>query len=215
MISPAQLVGRAHDALRRRGCEGGRPGQAQSGAVAEYRVMSPATRARGSAGAVGPRSVPGRGLGERRAHVPDAGQAELVARLGTVEQEQRRFVRLGRRAGGDAPRAAAPRCEKGGDDVGDRQTCCAGGAEVPGAVAGVAVAQQAGAQPEIAGERLEHVLPGPHGAGVAYDHLVAAAQRPDAVGHQAIARPVSPADHVAGPGAGHAHRRAGPKKLRR
>ena len=70
-------------------------------------------------------------------------------------------------------------------------------------------------EPEVARERLEHVLPGPHGVRVAHLDRCAGDERPDAVGHDAVRRPVAAADHVAGAGAGDAAASPALKKLRR
>ena len=73
----------------------------------------------------------------------------------------------------------------------------------------MAVAPQARAQPEVARQRLEHVLPRSHRLGAAHQHLRAGGDRPDAVGYDPLGRPVAAADHVAGPRTGHAYPGAG------
>ena len=60
-------------------------------------------------------------------------------------------------------------------------------------------------QPQVAAERIEHVLPRPHGApGCARASGSPGGERADGVRDDAVLAPVAAADHVAGPHGGHA-----------
>ena len=77
-----------------------------------------------------------------------------------------------------------------------------GRAEVVGLAAGLegplARAQQMGAQPQIAGQGLQHQLPGAGGPGAADLHGLTGGPGAGAVGHDAVGGPVTAADDVAG-----------------
>src|SRR3990172_837797 len=53
-------------------------------------------------------------------------------------------------------------------------------------------------QYQVAGERFENMLPGANGVGVPDEDLLAPQEGSDAIGHEAVAGPVSSADHIAG-----------------
>ena len=102
---------------------------------------------------------------------------------------------------------AAPELDQPIDHPGHRLGVVHRRSEVPGfGKAGRALGQPLREQ-QVARERLEHVLPGPDRGGTPDHHRRAGGEGPHAVGHEAILGPVAAADHVAGPGRGHAGRR--------
>src|ERR1017187_4523801 len=65
---------------------------------------------------------------------------------------------------------------------------------------------QAGSQPQIPPDRLQHMLPRPGGAGVAHGDRLVPLQGAHTGGHAAVAPPIAAADNVAGAGTGNFHR---------
>ena len=74
------------------------------------------------------------------------------------------------------------------------------GAEVPGTLVAAALTQHSGPQPEVAGERLQDMLPGTNGIGVAHDDGFARHEGSHGVGDDPVGCPVATADDVAGAG---------------
>ncbi|SSC24188.1 Hypothetical protein KLENKIAIHU_2795, partial [Klenkia terrae] len=118
-----------------------------------------------------------------------------------------------------APTAGAvgqrpPRGAEPVDELGDRGVVLGVRAEVVGAGEGVGVVlQQRRGQREVARQRLQHVLPGPHRVRAAQHQLAAAGPGPGQVGHQAVLGPVPAADDVARPAGGQPHHRTARRGL--
>ena len=72
---------------------------------------------------------------------------------------------------------------------------------------------QARAEPEVAGERFQHMLPRTGRNLVAHRNGITGYERANAIRHDAIERPVSATDHVAGTGRGHTDRGVGTRKI--
>ena len=86
----------------------------------------------------------------------------------------------------------------GADDLFHRPGGVEGWSEVPALRDCGAAGEQRFGQLEIAGKRVEHVLPGPNGARASNPHRFAFGPSADAVGNQRIRRPVAAADDIAG-----------------
>ncbi len=94
-------------------------------------------------------------------------------------------------------RSGAPRPAKKLRQVADGARAGRLRPEVPAFGDGRPLLQQGLAQPQVAAQRLQHVLPRPHGARIAHGQLPARANRPHGIGHDAVRRPVAGTDHVA------------------
>ncbi len=101
---------------------------------------------------------------------------------------------------GVGPCSPAPGRHQPLDQLRNGKSLARQGAEIPGiAPGGVVGLQHPSGQGEVAAERFQDVLPGPNGPRRADRHGPAGRQAADGVGHQPVAGPVAPADHVARP----------------
>ena len=208
-----QLVGGAHDAAPPVASAAprvhGTPRALCGGDVAARCRRRSAPRRSALAGRPG--AVPGRGPADRRRARPTrvASRARRApwrsrAAAGRLRGAARRPPSAARHE--PAPQARQERV----DHLSDGHARAGAGTEVPGAVAPVAVAQQARAQPEVARQRLEHVLPRPHGAGVgarSTSSPATIARTQSGTSRSAAQSP--PPITLPARGAGDAHRRAG------
>lgn len=142
------------------------------------------------------RAIPFDRAVEGLADAPHRVPAELGRGLGAVDREQARLIGLGA-ARHLAARAAAPQADQLGHDPLDRPHVALGRTEIPGAVETRAVLCQALGQHQEAAHRLEHVLPGPHGEGIAERERRGCGEGAHGIRHQAVARPVAAADDIA------------------
>ena len=145
--------------------------------------------------------IPARGALDGSGEIPNGLPAELLA--GFVDGERKRggFVRGGW-AGGVGP-FAGPMGEEIFHKFAHGPLGLGLRAEVEGVGKGV-VLGQARAEPKVAGQTIEHVLPRACGGGTAHGDGLAGFERADAVGHDAVDAVVAAADDIAGAGGGDA-----------
>src|SRR6202043_2627496 len=133
---------------------------------------------------------------------PGGVPAEVSASTRGVELELARLVWVGTFVVGDA-QLIWPQLGHAPHYPADLPRVVVGGAEVPsaGKVGGI---PQCLSEHEIAGERVEHVLPRANGIGVADVDGLAGERGAHDVGDAPVGGPVAAADHVAGAGGGEA-----------
>ena len=140
----------------------------------------------------------------RPRRVPDRRPSQLLPRLAAVEAQQAGLVRLRRHAAVNAVHEPAPHSARNASTTQRtaRDASSSAGPKFHGPPNRGPVAREAGGEPQVARERLEHVLPRPDGVRVADDDGLAGRQRAHAVGDDAVGRPVAAADDVAGAAGG-------------
>src|ERR1035437_2610864 len=149
-------------------------------------------------------AVPGGRLAHRGLSVPYGSPPELLPRLGAIQAQPMGLVRFRSLRAPGYPGTRTPLPKETLDHPAHRMIAgLVRGAEVPRTLVAAALAQHAGPEPEVAGERLQDMLPGTHGIGVAHDDRLAGRQGPHRVGDDPVSGPVATADDIAGAGRCH------------